>query len=54
MWTYALAVFTGAVVGFVVAGLLASCKMEDLERENIHLKYDNERLNKLMGLKNEQ
>ena len=49
MIKYVLAILSGTIVGVVVTGLLASEKLADLERENIHLEYDNERLKESMG-----
>lgn len=50
MIKYFLAILSGTVVGVVITGLLASEKLADLERENIHLEYDLERLKESMGV----
>jgi len=46
MIKYFIAILGGAVTGFVIAGLLASEKLSDLERENTHLEYEVTRLGK--------
>ena len=50
MIKYVLAILSGTIVGVVVTGLLASEKLADLERENIHLEYDLERSKESMGV----
>lgn len=43
---YFLVSFGLMTTGFVIAGLLASTRLADLERENIHLEFEKGQLEK--------
>lgn len=45
---YFLITLGSLTTGFVIAGLLASNRLEDLERENIHLRSEKSRLEKTL------
>jgi uncharacterized integral membrane protein len=46
---YFLITLGSLIMGFVIAGLLASNRIEDLERENIHLEFEKNRLEKIIN-----
>lgn len=45
---YLLITLGSLTTGFVIAGLLASNRIEDLERENVHLEFEKGRLEKAL------